>query len=244
MPGRGACILKQTKAAAFILIGQTEGYFGMSDAPIQVETPSIFGAFGSPVPKGNAMVYLHAVRLEGPDAYRPIADAGHIPAIVRSAAVLDEDVTAITRHNAVAAVIGQVSRVSWIILHPAILYENMIAIMRTIRPFYGNPGITIVPGHCAEYLYVRRPVDIYSRLLKAIDQQVAGCNMLTAIEDQAALSITVLSACAPKLQAEQHDIGRLVQRHGGAIAPIDHGPARSIRGNDDRMLRTADCAVR
>lgn len=122
MPGRGARILEQTKAAAFILKGQAECYLGMGDASIQVESASIFGAFGSPVPKGDAMADHHAVRLEGPDADRPIADAGHIPAIVRGNTALDKDLTAIANHDAIAAVIGQVRRVAGVILRAAVLY--------------------------------------------------------------------------------------------------------------------------
>lgn len=111
----------------------------------------------------------------------------------------------------------------------------MIAIVRVIRPFYGNPGITIVPGHCGKDLYVGRMVNIYARLLKAVDEQMAGRNMPTGVEDQAAFLITILSACTPKLQAGQRNISCLVQRDSEAVAPIDHSLALTIRGNDDGM---------
>jgi len=235
MPGRGASILEQPKTAAFILIGQAERYFGMGDAPVQVESTPIFGAFGSPVPKGDAMTDRHAVRLERPDAHRPVADTGHIPAIARGNTALDKDITAISRYNAIAAVIGQVRRVAGIILRPAILYENMIAIVCVIRSFHRNPGITVVPGHCGENLYVGRSVNIYARLLKAIDKQMAGRNMPTGVEDQTAAFIAILSACTPKLQAGQRNISCLVQGDSGAVASVDHSLALTIRGNDDGM---------
>jgi len=115
-------------------------------------TTSVFGPFGGPVPKGDAMADRHAVRLEDPYTYRPIA-----------------------------TVIGQIGRVAGIILCPTILYENMIAVMFSIGAFYGNPRITIVPGRCAENSYIGRLINIYPRLLKAIYKQVAGRNMATGV---------------------------------------------------------------
>jgi len=205
----------------------------MGDTSVQVKSAPIFGAFGCPVPERNAVTYRHTVRLEGPDTHRAVADAGHIPAIVRGGASLNEDITAISHYNAIPTVIGQVGRVTRIIFCPAVLYKNMITVVRPIGAFYGNSCIAIVPGRCAEDLYVGRLVNIYSRLLKAIHKQVAGYNMATGVEDKTAFFITVLSACSPKLQVGQRDISCLVQRHGKAIAPIDHGIAWPIRGNDN-----------